>query len=126
MYEGIYPDNNFSIIQHSGPSHRTKIIQNFLREELKSRFVANTEWPPFFPDCNLVGYYFWNKVKEKVYSGRDAKNFESEKYLKDRIFSVYDQCPTNVESLRKARKQVLPRLKDAVTKKIRQIKIVFG
>ena len=28
-----------------------------------------------------------------------------------------DQCATNVESLRKARKQFLPRLKDVVTKK---------
>ena len=42
----FYPDNNFSIIQDSAPSHRAKIIQNFLREELKSRFVANTEWSP--------------------------------------------------------------------------------
>ena len=76
----FYPDNNFSIIQDSAPSHRAKIIQNFLREELKSRFVANTEWSPSFPDCNLLSYYFWNEVKEKVYSGHDAKHFESENY----------------------------------------------
>ena len=37
--------------------------------------------------------------------------------LKDRIFSVYDQRATNVEPLRKARKQFLPRLKDLVKKK---------
>ena len=37
--------------------------------------------------------------------------------LKDRIFSVYDQRATNVELLRKARKQFLPRLKDFVKKK---------
>ena len=41
---------------------------------------------------------------------------KSEKELKDRIFSVYDQCATNVEPLPKARKQFLPRLKDVVTK----------
>ena len=40
--------------------------------------------------------------------------------LKDRIFSVYDQRATNVEPLRKARKQFLPRLKDFVKKKKRK------
>ena len=40
--------------------------------------------------------------------------------LKDRIFSVYDQRATNVEPLRKARKQFLPRLKDLVKKKKRK------
>ena len=82
---------------------------------MKSRF-ANTEWPPSSPDCNLLDYYFWNKVKEKVYSGHDAKHFEGEKMLKDRIFSVYDQCATNGEPLREARKQFLPHLKDFATK----------
>ena len=50
---------------------------------------------------------------------------KSEKELKDRIFSVYDQCATNVEPLPKARKQFLPRLKDVVTKERRPIKTVF-
>ena len=120
----LYPNNNFSFIQASAPSHRAKIIQNFLREELKSRFVANTEWPPSSPDCNLLDYYFWIEVKEKLYSGNDAKHFGSEKELKDRIFSVYDQCGTIVDPLRKARKQFLLRLKD-VTKERRPIKNLF-
>ena len=89
-----YPNKNFSFIQDSAPSHRAKVIQNFLREELKSRFVANTEQPPSSPGCNLLDYYFWNEVK--VYSGHNAKNFESEKELSDSIFSVYDQCTANV------------------------------
>ena len=61
-----------------------------------------------------------------MYSGHDAKHFESEKKLKDRIFSVYNQCATNIEPLCKARKQFLPRLKDIVTKEGRPIKNVFG
>ena len=52
-----------------------------------------------------MGLLDLNEVKEKVYSGRDAKHFESAKELKGRIFSVYDQCATNVEPLRKTRKQ---------------------
>ena len=61
-----------------------------------------------------------------MYSGHDAKRFESKKELKGRIFSVYDQCATNVEPLRKARKQFSPRLKEVVTKEGRPIKTVFG
>ena len=68
----LYPNNNLSIVQDSAPSHHAKIIQNFLQEELKSRFVANMEWLPSSPDCNLVDYSFWNEVKENVYYGRDA------------------------------------------------------
>ena len=40
----FYLNNNFIFIQDSASSHRVKIVQNFLREELKSRFVANMEW----------------------------------------------------------------------------------
>ena len=122
----LYPNNIFSYIQDSAPTHGAKIIQNFLQGELKSRFAANTEWPPSSPNCDLLDYYFWNKVKENVYSGHDAKTFEDEKKLKDKVFSVYGQCATNIEPLRKVRKQFLPRLKDFVTKEGRPIKTVFG
>ena len=61
-----------------------------------------------------------------MYSSHDAKHFEGEKKLKDRIFSEYDQCATNAEPLRKAEKQFLLRLKDFVTKEGRPIKIVLG
>ena len=100
----LYPNNNFSFIQDSAPFHHAKIIQNFLREELKSRFAANTEWPPSSPNYNLLDYYFWKEVNKKVYSSHDAKHFGNEKELKDRIFSVYNQCATNFEPLCKARK----------------------
>ena len=81
----LCPSNNLIFIQDSAPSHRAKIVQNLLRKELKSRFVANTEWPssspsslysPFSSDCNPVDYYLWNEVKEKVYSGHLSKFFE--------------------------------------------------
>ena len=122
----LYANNNFSLIQASAPSHGAKIVLNFLWEELISRYVAKTEWPPSSHDCNLLEYYFWNKVKEKVHFGHNAKHLECEKELQDRIFSVYDQCATNVESFCKARKHFLPHLKDIVTKERIPIKTVFG
>ena len=62
----------------------------------------------------------------KYFKSHNAKHFESEKELKDRIFSMYDQCTTNAEPLCRARKQFLPRLKDVITKEGRSNKTVFG
>ena len=61
-----------------------------------------------------------------MYCGHNAKHFESEKELKDRIFFVHDQCAINVEPLRKARKQFLTSLNDVVTEERRPIKTKFG
>ena len=61
----LYPYNNFIFIQDSAPFHRAKIVKSFSRKELKSRFAANTQWPPSSPGCNPLDYYFWNEVKEK-------------------------------------------------------------
>ena len=69
FYEGAYPNNNFIFTQDSAPSHSAKFVQNFLREESKSRFFANMEGPPSSPDCNPLDCYFRNRVKEKIYSG---------------------------------------------------------
>ena len=61
-----------------------------------------------------------------MYSGHHAKPFESEKELQGRICSLWDQFTENVELLRKAIKQFLPRLKDVVTKERTSTKTMFG
>ena len=88
----LYPNNNFSFIQDSAPSHRAKILQNFLLEESKSRFVANLEWPLSCPNCNLLDYYFWNEVKEKWYSGYDLNILTMKRSIK----TGFSLCTTNV------------------------------
>ena len=65
---------------------------------MKSRFASNTEWPPSSPDCNLLDYYFWNQVEEKVYSGHDT--FWEWKWV-ERQRTVYDQYATNVDHFAK-------------------------
>ena len=102
-------------------------VQNFLQEELKSRFFANMEGQPSSPDCNPLDCYFRNKVKEKIYSGHHTMLNVSrlKKVLKYRIFSMWDQCANNIEPLCKLIKQFLPRLKAVVTKEGRPIKTVF-
>ena len=49
-------------------------------------------------------------VKEKVYSGRHAKPFESKNEFKERIGPVLDQCAANIKRLRKSIKHFSLRL----------------
>ena len=81
----MYPNKDFTFVQDSAPSHRANQMQNFLKWKLKSRFVRNTDWP----DCNLLDYYFWDRVQEKVYDGRYWYPFARIAELKRRIRGVW-------------------------------------
>ena len=124
--KNLYPNNDFTFIQDSAPSHRAKTVQDFLKEELRRRFVPNTEWPPTSPDCNPLDYYFWNDVKERVYMDRHGKPFESEEELKEKICQVWDAAVGDIKNIRKAIKQFLPRLRAVVEKDGGSIKTLFG
>ena len=85
----LYKHKNWIFVQDNAPSHRSNLVQGFLQETLNSRFIKTHEWPPSLPDCNPLDYYFWNKVKEKVYENRLNKPFENERELKKRFESVW-------------------------------------
>ena len=69
----VYKRNDWIFVQDSAPSHRSNIVQEFLKQELNRRFIKPSDWPPYSPDSNPLDYYFWNNVKEKVYEGRMNK-----------------------------------------------------
>ena len=85
----LYKRTNWIFVQDNSPSHRSNLVQDILQEALNSRFIKTHEWPQWSPDCNPLDYYFWNKVKEKVYENRLNKPFENDKELKKRILSVW-------------------------------------
>ena len=60
--EAMYPYKDFTFVQDSAPSHRANQVQNFLKQKLKPSFVKNTDWDPKSSDCNLLDYYFWDRV----------------------------------------------------------------
>ena len=124
--EAIYPNKDFTFVQNSVPSHRANQMQNFLKKKLKSRFAKNTDWPPKSPDCNSLDYYFWDHVQEKVYDGRYCYPFATIDELKRRIRDVWDECATDLPQIRKAMKQLLPRLEAVDAKEGGSIKTVFG
>ena len=76
-------------LQDSAPSHRSNLVQNFLKEKLGSKFIKHTEWLPSSPDCNPLGYHFWNKIKERVYKDRLGQPLKSEDELKKKIKKVW-------------------------------------
>jgi len=56
--------NDWIFHQNSALSHRSKLVQTFLEEKLKNRFVTASKWPP---NCNLLDYLFLEKIKANVY-----------------------------------------------------------
>ena len=74
----------------------------------------------------LLDYYFWDRVQEKVYSGRYCYPFATIAELKRRICDVWDECATDLPQIRKAMKQFLPRLKAVDAKEGGSIKTVSG
>ena len=122
----VYPREDWTFIQDGAPSHRCNLVQEFLQENMPRRHVSKEEWPPKSPDSNPLDYYFWNQVKQKVYADRHNKPFASEDEMKQRIKSVWNECASNTEEIRKAMRQFVPRLKAVRDKQGYSIKTVFG
>ena len=100
--------------------------QNFLKEKLGSKFIKHTEWPPSSPDRNPLDYYFWNKMKEKVYKDRFGQPFKSEDELKKNIKKASSEVAQDLTEIRKALKQFATRLACVEEKTGECIKIIFG
>ena len=122
----IYKRRDWIFIQDSAPSHRAKLVQDFLKENLGRRFVKSCDWPPYSPDCNPLDYHFWDAVSQKVYEGRVFNPFKDEAELKQKIKSVWKECAQNTKIIRKAFKQFVPRLDAVAEKEGYSIKTVYG
>lgn len=106
----VYPRNDWIYMQDGATSHTANLVQNFLEETIPRRYVKKDEWPPKSPDTNPLDYYFWSRVKEKVYEGRLNKPFVSEDEMIRKIKSVWKECASNLQEIRKAMKQFPGRL----------------
>ena len=112
-------------LQDSAPSHRSNLVQNFLKEKLGSKFIKHTKWRPLSPDWNPLDYHFWNKIKEKVYEDRFGQPFKSEDELKKKIKKVWSEVAQDLPEIRKALKQFAPRLACVEEKSGECIKMIF-
>ena len=122
----IMKKNDWIFVQDSAPSHRSNIVQDLLTEKLRKRFIKHNEWPPASPDCNPLDYYFWDKVKMKVYGDRFNQAFKDENELKRKIKIVWPEVSNDHQEIRKALKQFIPRLKAVNENDGHCIKMLYG
>ena len=123
--EKLYKNNDFIFMQDGATSHTSNLCQNFLKEKLgKERFVDKTEWPPKSPDLNVLDYYFWDRVQNKVYEGRTIP-FDNLGQLKRRIKNVwYDTA--ELDEIQRSVLQFRKRLIAVVANKGGPIKSYYG
>ena len=122
----LYKQKNWIFLQDNAPQYRSNFVQDFLTKTFNSRFNKTHEWPLSSPDCNPLDYYFWNKVKEKVYENRLNKPFENKRELKKWMESVWKDIAFNLPEIWRARKQFARRLKAIKEREGRCIKMIYG
>ena len=125
-FDKVTKTNNWIFIQDGAPSHRSNLMQSFLTEKLKNHFVKATEWPPSSPDCNPLDYFFWDKIKLKVYEGLLNTSFQNEEELINRIKKVWKEEASDVGNIRKAIKQFVKRLRAVEEKEGQSIKMLYS
>ena len=124
--KAMYPKKDFTFVQDSAPLHRANQVQNLQNQKLKSRFVKDTDWPPKFPDCNTLDYYFWDCIQEKVFDGRHCYPFVTVDELKRRIRDVWNDRTTDLPQIHNAMKKFLPHLEAVRAKEGGSVKTIFG
>ena len=122
----LYPCDDWIFLQDGASSHTSNIVQNFLSETIPRRFIKKDQWPPKSPDTNPLDYYFWSKVKTKVYEGRINQPFQNENEMIARIKAVWKDCATNIPEIRKAMKEFPDRLRAVTECNGNSIKMYFA
>ena len=67
--------------QDGASSHRSYLVQDFLKIKMKCRFIRAEEWTPSSTDVNRLNYFCWEFVKSKFYEEGSGKPFLSEAEL---------------------------------------------
>ena len=80
--EKVVKRDDWTFAHDGAPSHRSHLVQDFLKTKLKRRFIRAEECTPSSPNVNPLDYCYWNFVKTKAYEGRSGKPFASETELK--------------------------------------------
>ena len=101
-------------------------LQDFLKETITRHYVKKDEWPPKSPDSNPLDYYFWNKVKTKLYEDRLNTPSENDEEMISKIKSVWKECALNLVEIRKSMKELPSRLRAVKECNGSSIKMNFG
>jgi len=64
-YRRLYPGSDFELLQDSVPSHRAKVMQQFLRQNTPD-FIAADEWASYSKDLIPLDYCIWDILQHGV------------------------------------------------------------
>ncbi|GBM12088.1 hypothetical protein AVEN_245485-1 [Araneus ventricosus] len=57
--------------QHDGaPPHKVSSVQQYIRDTFQQQVIGYggcVEWPPRSPDLNLLDFFLWRYIKQRVY-----------------------------------------------------------
>ena len=55
--------------QQDGASpHKAIVVQEWLKDKFKTRFITKDRWPPRSPDLNPCDFFLWGYLKDRVYN----------------------------------------------------------
>ena len=84
----MFPRKDWIFIQDGATYHTSNLVQDFLKETIPRRYIKKDQWLSKSPGSNHLDYYFWNKVKMKVYENRLNTSFENEEEMISKTNSV--------------------------------------
>lgn len=59
---------NLYFQQDGAPAHKANIVQEWLKDKFKNRFISKSQWPPRSPDLNPCDFFLWGYLKDLVYN----------------------------------------------------------
>ena len=73
-----------------------------MKKTISRLYIETEQHPQKSPDNDPLNYYFWNKIKTKVYEDGLNTPFENEEELISRMKPVWKECITKTKVIRKA------------------------
>ena len=83
-------NSTWIFIQDRVSSHFSNIVQEFLKERLRKKFIKSTESSASSPYSNPL-VLTWDEFKEKIYEHRFGRPFENLSQLKRKIKNVWPE-----------------------------------
>jgi transposase len=80
--------NHWTFQQDSAPSHKARLTQQFLRENVP-QLISSQQWPPYSPDLNPMDFSIWSILEAKV----STKKYESVETLKAALRREWAKVP---------------------------------
>ena len=95
-----YRFNRLWWIQDGAPAHGSRAMREFLQGVFTDGIIAlhhAIEWPPISPDLTPCDYFFWGRLKNKVYSTPPEDTGE----LRERILNEVNLLKANRPMVRR-------------------------